>query len=382
VLVPTRNWPAYALLFTWLAGLSAPAILAQYGWVTKRALGALPALMMLAAVGCLGVWEWVSGAGGRGPRKWSVVRRGVSRLGVSRLGVAWLIGAGLAYSAAQTTRGYFHVWAEDPDLFTHFEVGPAEMGLAIGSLPPGERVYLSPTPVDHPTVMLYSGRRPGVQGYQGRFCTVAVDRAPHDTTYLIAHHDDKQSLPRLAALYPKSQAVGQGALHYGQPFYSAVRVPAGTAPAVMPQVEREVDWAAPEARIQLAGYDLDQATYRPGEHITLTAYWRANGTLAKDYSVFVHLLGPGDAATSGPPWAQDDSEPCRRGYPTSAWAAHEIVIDPYALAIPQDAPAGEYRIAIGLYEWQTMTRLPVLDEAGNVAGDYTILGSVRVEAAP
>jgi hypothetical protein len=211
---------------------------------------------------------------------------------------------------------------------------------------------------------------------------VAVDRAPSDTTYLIAHHDDKQSLSRLAALYPQSVAVGQGALHYGEPFYSAVRVPAGTAPNVAPQERSEVNWAAPDAQVQLAGYDLDQATYRPGERIELTAYWRSSGALSTDYTVFVHLLGPDNPVSGGPLWAQDDSEPCRRGYPTSTWASDEIVIDPYALAIPDEAPPGEYRIAIGLYEWATMTRLPVLDEAGNVAGDYTVLGSVRIEAAP
>jgi hypothetical protein len=58
------------------------------------------------------------------------------------------------------------------------------------------------------------------------------------------------------------------------------------------------------------------------------------------------------------------------------------VIDAYALEIPENAPEGEYRIAIGLYEWQTMQRLPVLDEEGNVAGDYAELLSLRVTASP
>jgi hypothetical protein len=97
-----------------------------------------------------------------------------------------------------------------------------------------------------------------------------------------------------------------------------------------------------------------------------------------NYTAFVHLLGPHNPATGGPLWAQDDSEPGRRGYPTSAWAAGEIVIDGYALEIPQDAPEGEYRIAVGLYEWQTMQRLPVLDEEGRVIGDQAALGTLAV----
>jgi hypothetical protein len=58
------------------------------------------------------------------------------------------------------------------------------------------------------------------------------------------------------------------------------------------------------------------------------------------------------------------------------------VIDVYALAVPENAPAGEYRIAIGLYEWQTLTRLPVLGDAGQVVGDHVVLGSLQITAHP
>jgi len=333
---------------------------------------------MLVAVGCLRVWEWahsrcqaleeqVPGTKRWVPGTWAMVL---------------LIGGGLVYSGAQTTVGYFRLWAHDPDLYTHFEVGPSEIGRTIGALPAEERVYLSPVPVDHPSVVLYSGRRPGVQGFQGRFCTVAVDRASQDTSYVIAYHDDQESLPRLAALYPQSRAEGAGALHYGQPYFSVLRVPAGTAPEIAPQHVSEVHWGAPDATIQLWGYDLDRPSYRPGERVGLTVYWRATGSLAVDYTVFVHLLGPDNPATGGPLWAQDDSEPCRRGYPTSAWAADEIVIDPYVLHVPADAPAGEYEIVVGLYNWQTMVRLPVLDDAGQVVGDHVVLGSLRMNVGP
>ena len=365
--------PAYLLLLTWLVGLSAPAILAQYGWVTKRALGTTPAVAMLVAVGCL--------EAGRRFKRW--VEPWLRPRG-AQIASVLLIGLGLAYSGAQTTRGYFGLWAEDPDLFTHFEVGPSEVGRYIGALPPGERVYLSPVPVDHPSVVLYSDRRPGVQGYQGRFCTVAVDRAAQDTTYVIAHHDDRESLPRLAALYPQSQAESAGALHYGAPYFSVLRVPAGIAPKVTPQYVRDVFWSAPGSlspTIRLWGYDLDQGTYRPGENAELTLYWRSSGGLEVDYTVFVHLLGPNNPAGDAP-WAQDDSEPCRRGYPTSAWRRDEIVIDPYSLSVPENAPVGEYRIVVGFYEWQTLQRLPVVDDDGRVAGDHVALGTLQVTAAP
>ena len=42
---------SYLLALTWLATMSVPAVLAQSGAVTKRALGAMPAVAMLVAVG-------------------------------------------------------------------------------------------------------------------------------------------------------------------------------------------------------------------------------------------------------------------------------------------------------------------------------------------
>jgi hypothetical protein len=294
------------------------------------------------------------------------------------------LAAGLAYSGVQTAVGCFHLWASDPDLFTHFEVGASEIGRTIGALPAGERVYLSPVPADHPTVVLYSDRRLGVQGYQGRFCTVAVDRAPQGASYVIAHHDDRRSLGVLAALYPQSRIEDSSVLHYGEPYFSVLRVPAGTAPAISPVSRTEVTWSAPGGTIELVGYDLDRTAYRPGEQIGLTVYWRTTAEvgLSTDYSVFVQLLGPENPATGGPLWAQDDSEPCRRGYPTSAWNTDEIVIDAYALTVPEQAPEDTYRIVAGFYEWATMVRLPVLDDGGTVVGDYAELLSLSVAASP
>jgi hypothetical protein len=221
-----------------------------------------------------------------------------------------------------------------------------------------------------------------VHGYQGRFCTVAVDRAPQDTTYVIAHHDDRESLSRLAALYPQSRVLPAGTLHYGEPYFSTVRVPAETAPEIAPQQVSEAQWRAPEATLQLWGYDLNKAEYKPGDQVGLTAYWRTAGSPALDYTVFVQLLGPENTATGGPLWTQDDSEPCRKGYPTSAWSEHETIIDHFALTVPENAPAGTYQIVVGFYEWQTMQRLPVLDDAGQVVGDHVLLASLQVEAAP
>jgi hypothetical protein len=46
--------------------------------------------------------------------------------------------------------------------------------------------------------------------------------------------------------------------------------------------------------------------------------------------------------------------------------------------LPSDVPAGEYEIEVGLYLVSSGTRLPVLDDAGQVLDNRILLDSVMV----
>lgn len=49
------------------------------------------------------------------------------------------------------------------------------------------------------------------------------------------------------------------------------------------------------------------------------------------------------------------------------------------LALPADAPPGEYQIEVGLYLLETMARLPATDAAGQpLPDDAALLGTVEV----
>jgi hypothetical protein len=220
-----------------------------------------------------------------------------------------------------------------------------------------------------------SRRRPDVRGYNGRVCLVVADRPEEGATYVIAPAEDKRGLEQLEAFQPQGSVVSEGPLHYGQPYYLAYYVPAGAPADVEPAFARQVNWGDP---LELLGYDLARKPYRPGDVVHLTTYFRALEEVRNDYTVFVHLLGPHNPTTGGPLWAQDDSEPCRRAYPTSAWGPREIVVDHWALHIPPNAPPGEYQVALGFYHWPTLERLPVLDESGEVTGDHVLLTSLQV----
>jgi hypothetical protein len=139
----------------------------------------------------------------------------------------------------------------------------------------------------------------------------------------------------------------------------------------VPQNPREANLGD---QVRLLGYDL-AGQARPGQSLDLTLFWEALAPMQEDYTVFVHLVG-GD----GQIWGQRDSQPVTGFYPTSLWTVGEFVRDQVHLEIAPDAPAGEYRLVVGMYEPETGIRLPVLDSRGQNLGDSISLDTIPVEA--
>jgi len=81
--------------------------------------------------------------------------------------------------------------------------------------------------------------------------------------------------------------------------------------------------------------------------LSLVLYWRCLERMENDYTVFVHLL---DA--EGNIVAQGDSPPVQSHYPTTIWAAGEMVRDEHPLAGPPEAVARGVRFAVGWYSAQ------------------------------
>ena len=50
-----------------------------------------------------------------------------------------------------------------------------------------------------------------------------------------------------------------------------------------------------------------------------------------------------------------------------------MVEDSYVIPVQADAPQGTYRLIVGMYDPQTMQRLPVLDKEGQAQGDSVLL---------
>lgn len=110
-----------------------------------------------------------------------------------------------------------------------------------------------------------------------------------------------------------------------------------------------------DSQIRLLGYDLR----REGQSLRLRLYWSAITAIKGDYTLFVHLFDPATERIV----AQSDARPQGGGYPTLQWAPGEVVAEDITLSLA-DVPPGRYRLALGWYDANTMTRLPARDADG------------------
>jgi uncharacterized membrane protein len=93
-----------------------------------------------------------------------------------------------------------------------------------------------------------------------------------------------------------------------------------------------------------------------GDWFYLTLEWQAQRSIERDFKVFVHVLD-----TNGNLAFQQDKLTLNELLPTSRWEPNKIYRDPYAMVVPSELPAGEYRVVVGVYDAISGERLPVGD---------------------
>ncbi len=129
-------------------------------------------------------------------------------------------------------------------------------------------------------------------------------------------------------------------------------------------------------QIRLLGYDarLQPPAAETEGTYHLTLFWSSTASISADYTVFIHVRD-----TNGTIVTQCDSQPLGGDYPTSHWRPNETIIDPHQIPLSTDLPPGEYQIWVGMYQLETLERLPlVADTSGENA---ILLGSMTIQEA-
>ena len=131
--------------------------------------------------------------------------------------------------------------------------------------------------------------------------------------------------------------------------------------------------AGPHARfdadgngIELLGAEMDD-----GE---LVLYWRSDGYVSDNYSVFVHLIDE-----AGNMIGQLDGAPYANRYPTSAWRPEQVITDRRPIDPAGPGSVSIDRVAIGLYNPVDGTRLPAYDAQDNPLPDNMVIVAASSE---
>jgi hypothetical protein len=126
--------------------------------------------------------------------------------------------------------------------------------------------------------------------------------------------------------------------------------------------------------LALVGHTLSPATLQAGDTLALDVVWQATQPPAADYTSFLHLLDQ-----HGQGWAGDDHAPWDGLYPTTRWAANEMVRLRYRLTLPPDLPPGLYSLLTGWYD-DDLVRLQT--ETGVSAVPLAVVQVVDPGSAP
>jgi hypothetical protein len=348
-------WRFWRLAQIWLlAGLAVmllPTLLSEFAPSYPRAIGMLPFIVILIALGM----------------------DGAVRLGKHLFphGTALYLSLGSALILASiliTWRAYFGTWAGLPDLFPAWDVGFTQLAREIVARNGEMRVYISPRGDKHPTILYLLKQHPHVpppEGFNGRICArVATDLSAR---YYFLDNEDFRGEALLTAYYPNASTAAAIADPVGVSWATRLEQPKGGTlvfPEMIAQEKRLGDG------IDFLGYWLyPEDSIRPGELLYTRLFWQVTEQPTSQYTAFVHLVHRDEDGNSTQ-IAGADRPPGEGSCPTDEWLPGEVVVDELQFAIPAElSEAGEYYLELGLYTPADGQRLDVV---GNVEGRILI----------
>lgn len=116
---------------------------------------------------------------------------------------------------------------------------------------------------------------------------------------------------------------------------------------------------------------------QPGGTVDVGVTWQTRAAPGRHLTTLVHLLDADGALV-----AQGDAPPLSGDYPTTLWQAGERFGDRYAVTLPADVTPGTYTVWIGMYDSETVERLPLRVNGERRTDDVLPIGRITVPDTP
>lgn len=370
----TNVAPQFVLL--WLIMFLIPTVLAEDAPHYLRAIGALPAACLVAAVGMESGLAWLSRRGVFAGLT-VFLRRTISP-------PAFVAALLLVLSGITTTADYFadyvnraltRYWLEDHNV----QLARWVNGFAQGS---DGRAPLSPAHIwlderlvnDNPALeFLADGRWTTITADARRKrdgSALAVTR-PDASIALIVDPNHDWSAMRAALPPSVTLSVLEGPLAQGDRDPTPRRAFIGLLAERRPSASFDDDEAGAqfEQGIRLVSAQV-QPSVQMDNFYTVTLIWSADEPVGEDYAIFVHWVRDGRLVV------QSDSSPAKGYLPMPTWRPGDRIVDVHVLAVTGGAQPGD-AISVGVYRREDNRRLQVLDGQGRPTADSVIIPSPR-----
>jgi hypothetical protein len=164
-------------------------------------------------------------------------------------------------------------------------------------------------------------------------------------------------------------------LDVAQPLANTIGAFTTTAPvAYAPETVGGMEVVGPPIRfggnITFLGYVRDwTGSFRPGSVVTVPTYWRADGNVPADLSLFTHI----QADPAAVPVAQTDT----LNLLPQTLQARDVFLQVTLVYLPYTIPIGDYSLSIGAYQTNSDGRLPVYD-GEDTRGTRLFIGEITV----
>jgi 4-amino-4-deoxy-L-arabinose transferase-like glycosyltransferase len=342
-----RRDPATGFVLVWTGVMALPTLFAEDAPHFLRAVGVLPVVAFLPALGL----DWVMDRLTRGGLRWAFA------------------GVVLLFGLVSTSWAYFTDYAYDPMTGYWFERGATLMAGRINEFlgvgwdgervldgdPSGRQVLVERGLWDEWPQLGFLVAAPDA-------VTVGLESAPSADTvgvFVWPYGDWQRAWALLPT--PTEIVVEEGPLSQGdrdpEPFTTYLAFFADPPDPAEPALARF------SGGIELLGMAITPTEEGP----VVRLRWRATGPLVDDYTVFLHYLRDGEMV------AQADARPAGGHYPTPLWRPGDVINDDHLITGIVTPEVGRDAVRFGLWNPLTGESLYLLDEAGNPAGDWLVL---------
>jgi hypothetical protein len=235
-----------------------------------------------------------------------------------------------------------------PELPAVFDYPDWQLGEYAASLPEDATIYLTPNQEEMATIYFaLEGQRDRLRTFHSPGESLIPAGHQGQPAYYLVRTYAHSVLGKLELSFP------QGELEAENSSFTSFRLPASSS-RVPNEPSSDITWSG---AITLDNWWVEMSE----DMLYVTLIWETQVEMARDYTVFVHLLDPNGSLVS-----QLDRPP--DGYPTSDWKPGEIVQDRYQIVLPPDIQPGRYLIQSGFYHFPTQERL----------GEPHVLGEIEI----